>query len=181
MLDSAAWGRARRDGVRLPLAGRPNVGKSSVFNALIGAERAIVTTLPGTTRDRVSEAIEIAGVVVTLSDTAGLRETDDAVEAIGVRRTRETLEESGTVLWVVDGSAPLEAEDLRAADSLAGKRVLVALNKRDLGAAVRAGEVEALLGSAEWRGVVELSAARGDGIEELRRTIAVTIGVSAAS
>ena len=179
MLASAAWGRALRDGVQLPLVGHPNVGKSSLFNALVGEERAIVTTLPGTTRDRVSEAVEIAGVRVTLSDTAGLRATADAVEAIGVRLARETLDRSRAVLWVVDGSAPLDPEARRTAGSFAGKRVLAALNKRDLGAVVPVPEIETLLAAAAWRRVVEVSATQGTGIEELRQAIIAMVGAEA--
>ena len=104
LLRGAAYARAVREGVRVPLVGRPNVGKSSLFNALLGESRAIVTDVPGTTRDRVSEAVELAGIRVTLSDTAGLRDTDDAVESIGVARARESLAGCAVALWVVDAS-----------------------------------------------------------------------------
>ena len=109
LLESAPFGRALREGARVPVVGRPNVGKSSLFNALLGESRAIVTPLPGTTRDRVSEAIELEGIRVTLSDTAGLRETLDPVEAIGVELAERALETGSVVMWVVDASVGLDA------------------------------------------------------------------------
>jgi tRNA modification GTPase len=145
LLDGAAFARAVRDGVRVPIVGRPNVGKSSLFNALVGEDRAIVTDVPGTTRDRVSEAIEVAGVRVTLSDTAGLRESDEPVEAIGIARARAALEECPIVMWVVDAGAALVPGDAWIAQRLRGKRVLVALNKSDLPAMTGARDVAALL------------------------------------
>ncbi|MGH7731737.1 MAG: tRNA uridine-5-carboxymethylaminomethyl(34) synthesis GTPase MnmE, partial [Candidatus Eiseniibacteriota bacterium] len=175
LLRGAAYARAVREGVRVPLVGRPNVGKSSLFNALLGEARAIVTDVPGTTRDRVSEAVELAGVRVTLSDTAGLRETADAVESIGVARARESLAGCAVVLWVVDAAAPLGADDRTIAGDLSGKRVLVALNKCDRPGAVAAAEVEGLLNGAPHR-IVSVSATRGDGIEALREALAGLLG-----
>src|SRR5204863_3140436 len=131
LLEGADYARAVREGLRVPIVGRPNVGKSSLFNALLGEERAIVTAVPGTTRDRVSEAIEIAGVRVTLSDTAGLRESAELVEAIGIARARAAVEECPLALWVVDAAHALTPEDRWIAEKLRAKRVLVALNKSD--------------------------------------------------
>jgi tRNA modification GTPase len=167
---------AVRAGVRVPIVGRPNVGKSSLFNALLGEERAIVTAVPGTTRDRVSEAIEVAGVRVVLSDTAGLRTPDDALEAIGVERARAALVESGLAIWVIDGSHPLVEEDRALVRSLAGRRVVVALNQRDRGAVVGAGQASALLADTEHR-VVETVAVRGEGLDALRCALADLLGV----
>lgn len=176
LIAGAPFARAVREGVRLPLIGRPNVGKSSLFNALLGEERAIVTEAPGTTRDRVSEPLEVAGVRVTLSDLAGLRESLEPIEALGVERARQALDESRIALWVVDGSAPLEDEDRRIAERLGDRRVLVALNKRDLPARVSPAEVDALLASAPCRRVVGLSAARAEGLEELRAALVELLG-----
>jgi tRNA modification GTPase len=170
LLEGAAFGRALREGVRVALVGRPNVGKSSLFNALLGERRAIVTAAPGTTRDLVSEAIEVAGVRVTLADTAGLREGGDAAESEGVARARAALEESAVVLWVVDASVPLAAEDRGIAARLAGRRVVLALNKCDLPRAVGAGELEAALGGRP-DATVETCAIRGDGVAELRAAL----------
>jgi tRNA modification GTPase len=175
LLGTATWARAVREGVRVPLVGRPNVGKSSLFNTLLGEARAIVTDVPGTTRDRVSEAIELAGIRVTLSDTAGLRETDDAVESIGVARAHEALAGAALALWVVDAGAPLADEDRRIADRLAGRRVLVALNKCDQPIATTADDVAALLDGTE-RPIVAVSATTGAGLDSLRAALAGLLG-----
>src|SRR5262245_27962974 len=175
LLATSAWARAVREGVRVPLVGRPNVGKSSLFNALLGEARSIVTDVPGTTRDRVSEAIEISGVRVTLSDTAGLRETLDSVESIGVARAREALVGAALVLWVVDGAAPLAEDDRRLAAELAGARVVVALNKCDRPRATAARDVAALLNGTAGP-VIEVSATRGSGLDALRAALAQAVG-----
>ncbi|OGF15738.1 MAG: tRNA uridine-5-carboxymethylaminomethyl(34) synthesis GTPase MnmE [Candidatus Eisenbacteria bacterium RBG_16_71_46] len=179
LLEGAAYARAVREGVRVPLIGRPNVGKSSLFNALVGEERAIVTPEPGTTRDRVSEAVEIAGVRVTLSDTAGLREASGPIEAIGIARAREALDHGVAVLWVVDRSEPLAVEDRAIAARLAGKPAIVALNKSDLGAAIAAGEIDALFDGAPHR-VVAVSATGGAGLPALRAALAELVGADGA-
>src|SRR5262245_20973821 len=171
LLQGAAYARAVREGVRVPIVGRPNVGKSSLFNALLGEQRAIVTNLPGTTRDRVSEAIEVAGIRVTLSDTAGLRETQEPVEAIGIAVAREAISSSAVVLWVIDGSEPLAVEDREIAAALQGKRVLVALNKSDRPRVSDAPSVEALL-NGEPRRTVSVSAAQAEGLERVREALA---------
>lgn len=169
LLDGAAYAGAIREGVRIPLAGRPNAGKSSLFNALLGEDRAIVTPIPGTTRDLVSERIEIAGVAVTLVDAAGLRESADAVERLGVGRAREAMDASPIVLWVVDGAAPLDPADRAIAARLAGKRVLVALTKSDLPAALTRDEIAALLSDGAMeafdRDAVEAKAPDRDAVE----------------
>jgi len=170
LLAGAEYARAVREGVAVVLAGRPNVGKSSLFNALLGERRAIVTAAPGTTRDLVREPIEIAGVRVTLTDSAGLRHGGDEAESEGVRRAREALAEAAAVIWVVDAAAPLAAEDHAIATRLAGRRVLVALNKRDLPAVVGPGAAAALL-AVPPGAVVEVSATRGDGLAQLRAAL----------
>jgi tRNA modification GTPase len=177
LLASAPFGRALREGARVPLIGRPNVGKSSLFNALLGESRAIVTPHPGTTRDRVSEAIDLEGVRVTLSDTAGLRETADPVEAIGVGLAEHALENGAVVMWVLDASADLDAAEHRVAERLAGRRVVAALNKCDREARVAPGEVAELLHGAHP--VVPVSALRGDGLGELRQALAERLGARA--
>jgi tRNA modification GTPase len=179
LLQGAAYARAVREGVQVPLVGRPNVGKSSLFNALLGEARAIVTDVPGTTRDRVSEAIELAGIRVTISDTAGMRETGDAVESIGVARAREALADCAVALWVVDAAAPLTDDDRRIAREIANRRVLVALNKRDLGATTGPDEVGAVLDGAPRR-IVAVSATGGLGLEVLREALAALLGAGAA-
>ena len=120
------------EGVRIVIVGRPNVGKSSLFNRLLSMERAIVTEVPGTTRDVLSEAAEIDGVPVRLLDTAGVRETSDTVERIGVSRTLETLAEADLALCVVDGSSPLIEEDHKLRERIASLPHLLVANKADL-------------------------------------------------
>jgi len=172
-----AWARAVREGVHVPIVGRPNAGKSTLFNRLLGEERAIVAASPGTTRDRVSEALELGGVRVTLSDTAGLRGTDDAVEAEGVARSRSAMDTGALVLWVHDATRAPDAEDAAIAAGLRGRRVLLALNKRDLpGAepAARAAAIASALGAPPV--AVALSALSGEGLAELRAELARALG-----
>ena len=126
-------GRLVREGLQVAIVGKPNVGKSSLFNALVGAARAIVTDVPGTTRDLVAEVVDIDGLRVTLVDTAGLRPTRDVVEAEGVARARQAWDVADLVLIVVDGSAPLDALDRQLLEETAGRLRLIVSNKSDLG------------------------------------------------
>lgn len=125
-------GAVLRRGVDCVLLGRPNVGKSTLLNLLAGFERAIVTPVAGTTRDVVEQAVMLGGIRVNLFDTAGLRETEDVVEAEGIRRSYKKLEEAGLVLAVFDGSEPLNADDLQLAARCKGKPALALVNKNDL-------------------------------------------------
>ena len=154
--------RLLREGASIVLAGRPNVGKSSLMNALLNQERAIVTAVPGTTRDVLTERISIGGVLAELSDTAGQRETADPVEKIGVDRARTAMESADVILYVIDASEPLDpadAELLRTADG----RGLVCLNKTDLPPAVTR---DALAAHTACE-ILELSAATGAGMPQL--------------
>ena len=125
-------GRMVHAGLRLAIVGRPNVGKSSLFNRLLERERAIVTATPGTTRDLVTDRLSLGGIPVELVDTAGLREAKDEAEAIGVRKTREILAEADVVMVVLDASVPLRDDEGELIASLAGRRALVVRNKSDL-------------------------------------------------
>jgi tRNA modification GTPase len=179
LLAGAPWARAVREGVRVPIVGLPNAGKSSLFNALLGEDRAIVTAEPGTTRDRVSERLEIAGVAVTLSDTAGVRSATNTVEALGVERALATLDGAAVVLWVVDGAARFERPDETLAAALHGRRVLGVLAKDDLPAATHANELG--WGDGEIpAATLRVSAATGEGLEELRRSLAALLGAGRA-
>lgn len=162
LLSDARRGRLVREGLHIAIAGKPNVGKSSVFNALVGASRAIVADAPGTTRDLVTEVIDLDGLRVTLIDTAGLRETRDAVEFEGVERARQAQLVSDVILIVVDRSEPL---DLDAVQQSAVKNRLIVANKSDLPAAWRRDDV------------VEVSALTGEGMERLRARIAASLDV----
>ena len=163
--------RMLREGASVVLCGRPNVGKSSLMNALLSAERAIVTDIPGTTRDVLSERMALDGKVVRLSDTAGIRESEDAIERMGVQRAQGEVEAADVALLVLDASQPMAAEDaalLRQAD----ERYIVCLNKGDLPAVLTAADVEAFLaGSAgkegqgnDRAGVSACCAGLGDGV-----------------
>jgi tRNA modification GTPase len=126
------WGRLFREGARVTLCGRPNVGKSSLLNALVGENRAIVTPIAGTTRDVIEETINLDGLPVVLGDTAGLRETDNMIENMGIDFTRRHLEKSDAVIVVLDGSEALTRDDEILLRSVRHKKFLVAINKSDL-------------------------------------------------
>ena len=161
-------GRYIAGGVPCVLVGRPNAGKSSLLNALVGYDRAIVTDVPGTTRDTVEARCRLGGVVLKLIDTAGLRDTEDKVERIGVARSRAALEEARLALLVVDGSEPLTAEDLAAMDEAEkAPRVLCLVNKSDRPLAA---DVDAL--RRRFPNLRVVSAATGAGLEELEGDIA---------
>jgi tRNA modification GTPase len=171
LLDRAHQGALLREGIRLVLAGQPNVGKSSLLNALAGAELAIVTPIPGTTRDKVSETIQIEGVPLHIIDTAGLREATDEVERIGIARTWSEIGQADAVLFLHDltrlGQADYDAGEAAIASRLpAGARIVHVYNKRD------AGGLPA--GLAEPH--VALSAKTGEGLEALRQQLLALAG-----
>lgn len=136
LLETAANGRILREGLRTVIVGRPNAGKSSLLNELTRSDRAIVTDVPGTTRDVLEERVQIGGIPFLLLDTAGIRETDDAVERIGVSRSLEALSDAEIVLLVIDGSRPLEDEDRILLERIAKRPSLALLSKKDQGSAV---------------------------------------------
>ncbi|MCC7042384.1 MAG: tRNA uridine-5-carboxymethylaminomethyl(34) synthesis GTPase MnmE [Acidobacteria bacterium] len=158
-------GRMIREGATVVIAGRPNAGKSTLFNALAGADRAIVTDVPGTTRDVLTERVDLDGLAVTLVDTAGLREAGDAIEAEGVRRAREAQEGARLVLMLVDGSAPLTDEDRSWIGASTLRRVVV-ISKADLPAAGWVDEAEGIPLDP-----VFVSVRTGAGLDALRRRI----------
>lgn len=166
LVAGADFGLIQREGVRIAIVGRPNAGKSSLLNRLLRQERAIVTPIPGTTRDTVQETANLRGLPIVLIDTAGMRETADTVERLGVERSRASAAASDLLLLVIDASAPLTDDD-RALLALefAGSRV-VALNKSDLPAAVGSDD-PVLAGLA----TVVVSALSGDGIERLEQAL----------
>jgi len=133
MAGTFSRGRLLRDGIRVTLIGRPNVGKSSLFNSLVGHGRAIVTEIPGTTRDAITESIGLDGVPLIVTDTAGLRVSTDQIEAIGVDRTRREAADSDLLIVVIDGSESLTQEDRQVLSEAANRLHIIALNKSDLG------------------------------------------------
>lgn len=168
LLKRSEEGRVIRDGLRTAIIGRPNAGKSSLLNALLQEERAIVTDVPGTTRDTIEEAVHISGVSLLLMDTAGLRETDNKVEQIGIERARASMEKADLILAVIDGSSPLDEEDKEILHSLVGKKAIVILNKYDLTPEVKAEDIWEIAGYVP---VVSLSARYGSGMDELREEL----------
>ena len=160
-------GRLLREGLLVVIAGRPNVGKSSLLNCLLNLDRAIVTEIPGTTRDMIEESITLGGVAVRLSDTAGLRPARDRLEALGIERTRERLSQADLILYLLDGSNPLAPGDRTALADLAGRRGLAVINKTDLPAGSAAPE----LAAATQFPIVKTSALTGQGIDALKQEI----------
>ena len=169
-LEHGRDGRIIREGLAVAIIGRPNVGKSTLLNALLQEERAIVTPIPGTTRDRIEEWVELDGIPFKLIDTAGVREVRDEVERIGVELALKAAEGADLVLFMLDLSEPLTAEDRAIARPLAGKRALLLLNKSDLGRSFSPQEALQALG-IEPEGVLEISAKLGTGLEELKRRL----------
>ncbi|MFA6498640.1 MAG: tRNA uridine-5-carboxymethylaminomethyl(34) synthesis GTPase MnmE [Desulfurivibrionaceae bacterium] len=168
LLARADGGKIIREGVSVVILGRPNVGKSSLLNCLLREERAIVTDLPGTTRDTIEECLDIKGVPVRIIDTAGIRETVEAVEEIGIRRARKKLEEADLVLLVLDGVEGLQVEDRTLFEVTADKKVVVVVNKID-----RAPSLDLGLYAANFSGtpVVAISATTGEGIHSLEDAV----------
>jgi len=132
LLQNAERGILLREGLRVAIVGQPNVGKSSLLNRLLRHERAIVTHIPGTTRDLVEESLNLRGIPLVLTDTAGIRETDDVVEAIGVERAHQALQQADLLLFVLDSSQPLTEQEQRLASLVAERKVIVVENKQDL-------------------------------------------------
>ena len=165
LLNRSRSGRMLREGVRVALAGRPNVGKSSLLNALLQEARAIVTAIPGTTRDIIEEVLNHKGVPLRLVDTAGIRSPSNDVEAIGVERARRAFHEADIRIWVVDGSERLTPEDTRLAQEIAGVPHLAVINKSDLPLETRPADMQSLLPDSE---PLVISAALNTGVEELK-------------
>lgn len=167
-------GRIVHDGLRMAIVGRPNVGKSSLFNRLVERERAIVTATPGTTRDLVTERVSLGGIPLELVDTAGLREATDEAEAIGIRKSREALMEADLVLVVLDASVPLREDERELIVSLKERRALVARNKWDIACCDDSEYNESMNSESGESGPdltvasVRTSALTGGGVQELR-------------
>jgi tRNA modification GTPase len=173
---SFARGRIMHDGLTLAIVGRPNAGKSSLFNQLVERDRAIVTETPGTTRDTVSERIALDGIPLELVDTAGLREAREEAERMGISRSREALADAALVLIVLDSTQPLNEEERELLRAVEGRAALIAMNKNDLARepATRITEIGNL-------SIVATSALTGEGIAELRERIVALATGGAAS
>lgn len=178
MLAESKSGRMMRDGVMAAIAGTPNAGKSSLLNRFLETERAIVTDVPGTTRDVIEEWITIQGVPICLVDTAGIRSTDDTVEQIGVRRAKEYMDRADIILVVVDQSRPLQEEDRQILETARGRQALIVLNKEDLQPAFETEELQSY-----GLPLLSISASTGAGMGELKDamlSLALQQGLTAA-
>ena len=167
LIDTAEEGKILREGLSTVIVGKPNVGKSSLLNALTKENRAIVTDIPGTTRDVIEEYINIAGVPIKVVDTAGIRETDDVVEKIGVERSRQKIEEADLIILILDSSRELSDEDKEIINHIKDKKHIILLNKNDLNSKIKAEDLVQLNSS----NIFSISAKTGEGIDDVKNTI----------
>src|SRR5690625_498816 len=169
LLSVAEQGKILREGIKTAIVGRPNVGKSSLLNTLVQEERAIVTDIVGTTRDVIEEYVNVRGIPLRLMDTAGIRETDDLVEQIGVKRSRDILELADLTLFMINYNEPLTDDDRMIFSLLEGLPYIVIINKTDLTERVNIEEVKKLAQNNE---IISISLATDKGIDELEEAIA---------
>lgn len=167
LIDTADNGRRMQEGIRTVIVGKPNAGKSSLLNALVGEERAIVTEIEGTTRDILEEHIQLNGVSLNIMDTAGIRKTEDVVEKIGVDRAKNQVEDADLIIFVVDASRNLDENDFEIMEMISDKQVIVLLNKSDLETKVTKEMIKEHLDKP----MIEISAKEEEGIYELEQTV----------
>ena len=171
LIKSAEFGKLAREGIKLALVGRTNVGKSSLMNGLLGEDRAIVTNIPGTTRDTIEESVTIGGYPIVIVDTAGIRDTDDVIERIGIERSKKEIDIADLVIMVIDGSSSLEDEDFEIAKHIEGKQLFLVINKEDLGITIPESEIERIKRILNCKGVVNTTVKTIEGIERVREAI----------
>ena len=164
LIAGAHTGKIIKDGLRVAIIGKPNVGKSSLMNSLLKESRAIVTEIPGTTRDTIEEVMSIKNIPVVLTDTAGIRETDDEIEKIGIERSKLAANNADLVIFMVDGSAALSDEDKEIMEVLGERKLIAVINKRDKGNVISADEVLAIIPNAE---IVEAAISEGIGLSDI--------------
>lgn len=167
LLLSSDNGKMLKEGINTVIVGKPNAGKSSLLNILVGEERAIVTEIAGTTRDILEEQIQIGGIGLNVIDTAGIRDTDDIVEKIGVTKSREYMEKADLIIYVVDSSTVLDENDREIIDAIRDKKTIILLNKSDLESKTTAEQLKSCLDKP----IIAISAKKKLGIEELEKTI----------
>lgn len=167
LLENSANGRVIKEGVRTAIVGKPNVGKSSFMNFMLREDRAIVTDVPGTTRDILEEELQIGLAVFRLIDTAGIHETDDVVERIGIEKTKQAIRDADFILCILDASSPLEEEDKILLEACRQKKGILLLNKSDLDCVLDIPELEKITSKK----IMRISSVTGDGIDELEKEI----------
>ncbi len=167
LLDSADNGRMLKEGIKTVIVGKPNAGKSSLLNVLVGDDRAIVTDIAGTTRDTLEESINIHGIPLNIVDTAGIRDTQDVVEKIGVNKAKTFAQDADLVIYVVDGSTPLDENDREIMEMIRDKKAIVLLNKIDLNLIT----TKEMLEKMTSHPVLEISAASHQGLDEFEGLI----------
>lgn len=167
LLDSSDNGKILKEGINTAIVGKPNAGKSSLLNILVGEERAIVTEIAGTTRDILQEQIQIGGIGLNVIDTAGIRDTEDIVEKIGVNKSREYIEKADLIIYVVDSSTELDENDQEIIEAIQNKKAIVLLNKSDLDAKTDASILQTQLNKP----ILSISAKNNTGIHELETLI----------
>ncbi len=167
LIKSSDNGRIIKEGIKTVIVGRPNAGKSSVLNMLLGEERAIVTDVEGTTRDTLEEYINIDGISLNMVDTAGIRETSDIVERIGVDKAMDTIEDADLILYIVDGTTNLDENDFKIMDKIKDKKTITIINKNDMDIIVD----KLLITNTLNTEIIELSAKEGTGKEQLHQLL----------
>lgn len=167
LLKNADNGRILKEGIHTVIVGKPNSGKSSLLNLLVGKERAIVTDIAGTTRDAIEEQIRLNGISLNVIDTAGIHNTDDVVEKIGVDKSKKYIEDCDLVIYVVDASLPLDSDDMKIIEMIKNRNVIVLLNKSDLNQKVSEDEIHRHL----QKEILSISAKYGNGVNDLERMI----------
>ena len=168
LYDTSESGKILRDGLKTVIVGKPNVGKSSLLNAILGENRAIVTDIPGTTRDVIEEFVNIKGIPLKIVDTAGIRETEDVVERIGVEKSREFFSAADLSIVVLDSSRSLDPEDMEILESVQPNKTIVLLNKTDLDRVIDLDKIKEYIAEEN---VIEISALQHEGIEKIHDKI----------
>ena len=168
LLSTASSGRMIREGIRVAIAGKPNVGKSSLMNGLLIETRAIVTEIPGTTRDTIEEALSIRNIPVYLIDTAGIRETSDKVEKLGIEKSKEAFNNADFIIFIMDGSEEISSEDEEIIEYLKERKCLVLINKKDLEQKIDSVQIRNMLPNSQ---IIKTSLINGDGIEEIENAV----------
>ncbi|NLT49234.1 MAG: tRNA uridine-5-carboxymethylaminomethyl(34) synthesis GTPase MnmE, partial [Clostridiales bacterium] len=168
LIATADTGRMIQEGLRITIVGRPNVGKSSLLNALLREQRAIVTEIPGTTRDTIEEGLSLQGIPVYLTDTAGIHSTDDPIEQMGIERSKAAFDKADLIVFMVDASQELRDEDLQIAERIGNRKAIVMLNKTDLGKQVSQNKLAEMLPNAKF---VDAAVIEEKGIRELEELI----------